>query len=159
CGRRDGLPGTQRTSGGGTRGDRGAGAVSRSHCRAASRAGTSGIRTATAGCRCPDERRTAGRMAPAGRGGEPRGRHHRRIRRGLRSHRRTHRNSVPIPEVSVRRFVDDLGTEVALEGTPCRVVSLVPSLTETVEVSSRGRLAGITDYCTHPVGLGLPTVG
>src|SRR5699024_4048246 len=59
----------------------------------------------------------------------------------------------------VRRFGDDLGTAVTLEDTPRRVVSLVPSLTETVEVSTPGRLVGITDYCPHPIGLELPTVG
>ncbi|MFE2305762.1 helical backbone metal receptor [Streptomyces sp. NPDC059411] len=31
-----------------------------------------------------------------------------------------------------------------------RVVSLVPSLTEAVAVSSPGALVGVTDWCTHP---------
>ncbi|MFF4581334.1 helical backbone metal receptor [Streptomyces sp. NPDC001373] len=35
-----------------------------------------------------------------------------------------------------------------------RVVSLVPSLTEAVAVSAPGLLAGVTDWCTHPAGLG-----
>ncbi|MEU3725788.1 helical backbone metal receptor [Streptomyces sp. NPDC031705] len=35
-----------------------------------------------------------------------------------------------------------------------RVVSLVPSLTEAVAVSAPGVLAGVTDWCTHPAGLG-----
>ncbi|MCY0925142.1 helical backbone metal receptor [Streptomyces sp. H27-H1] len=35
-----------------------------------------------------------------------------------------------------------------------RVVSLVPSLTEAVAVSAPGALAGVTDWCTHPAGLG-----
>jgi ABC-type Fe3+-hydroxamate transport system substrate-binding protein len=54
---------------------------------------------------------------------------------------------------------DDLGAPVPLAGPPRRVVSLVPSLTEAVEVSAPGLLAGVTDYCTHPPGLGLPRVG
>jgi len=40
-----------------------------------------------------------------------------------------------------------------------RVVSLVPSLTETVAVSAPGLLVGATDYCTHPAGLSVPRVG
>ncbi|MFJ8165987.1 helical backbone metal receptor [Streptomyces sp. NPDC096136] len=35
-----------------------------------------------------------------------------------------------------------------------RLVSLVPSLTEAVAVSAPGRLVGVTDWCTHPAGLG-----
>ncbi|MET9467879.1 helical backbone metal receptor [Streptomyces sp. NPDC006544] len=38
--------------------------------------------------------------------------------------------------------------------TPKRVVSLVPSLTEAVAVSAPGALVGVTDWCTHPAGLG-----
>jgi ABC-type Fe3+-hydroxamate transport system substrate-binding protein len=33
------------------------------------------------------------------------------------------------------------------------VVSLVPSLTESVAVTRPGALAGATDWCTHPAGL------
>ncbi|WP_020667938.1 helical backbone metal receptor [Amycolatopsis nigrescens] len=56
-------------------------------------------------------------------------------------------------------MIDDLGEDVPLTEAPSRVVSLVPSLTEAVQVSAPGRLAGITDYCTHPAGLELPRVG
>ncbi|WP_439376936.1 helical backbone metal receptor [Amycolatopsis lexingtonensis] len=56
-------------------------------------------------------------------------------------------------------LVDDLGEPVPLEGPASRVVSLVPSLTEAVEVSAPGRLAGATDYCTHPSTLDVPRVG
>jgi len=34
-----------------------------------------------------------------------------------------------------------------------RVVSLVPSLTETVAATAPGLLVGATDWCTHPAGL------
>ncbi|OON82235.1 helical backbone metal receptor [Streptomyces tsukubensis] len=34
-----------------------------------------------------------------------------------------------------------------------RVVSLVPSLTETVAVTAPGLLTAVTDWCTHPAGL------
>jgi ABC-type Fe3+-hydroxamate transport system substrate-binding protein len=56
-------------------------------------------------------------------------------------------------------LVDDLGEPVPLSGPAARVVSLVPSLTEAVEVSAPGRLAGATDYCTHPSALDVPRVG
>jgi ABC-type Fe3+-hydroxamate transport system substrate-binding protein len=56
-------------------------------------------------------------------------------------------------------LVDDLGAEVPLCTAPVRVVSLVPSLTEAVEVTVPGVLAGATDYCTHPSTLDLPRVG
>ncbi|GAB3587313.1 helical backbone metal receptor [Amycolatopsis endophytica] len=54
---------------------------------------------------------------------------------------------------------DDLGEDVPLRGAPGRVVSLVPALTEAVEVSAPGLIAGATDYCTHPDGLEVPRVG
>jgi ABC-type Fe3+-hydroxamate transport system substrate-binding protein len=56
-------------------------------------------------------------------------------------------------------LVDDLGAPVPLRGSPRRVVSLVPSITETVAVSAPELLAGITDYCTHPPGLDVPRIG
>ncbi|MGC9667203.1 helical backbone metal receptor [Planosporangium sp. 12N6] len=42
---------------------------------------------------------------------------------------------------------------------PRRVVSLVPSLTETVAVTAPGLLVGATDYCTHPASLDVARVG
>jgi len=54
---------------------------------------------------------------------------------------------------------DDLGEAVPIKAPPEHVVSLVPSLTEAVEVSAPGRLAGITDYCTHPSSLVAERVG
>ncbi|WP_034590681.1 helical backbone metal receptor [Hamadaea tsunoensis] len=54
---------------------------------------------------------------------------------------------------------DDLGRPVPVPRPPRRVVSLVPSLTEAVAVSAPGMLAGATDYCTHPAGLGVRRVG
>jgi ABC-type Fe3+-hydroxamate transport system substrate-binding protein len=55
--------------------------------------------------------------------------------------------------------VDDLGESVPLAGSPTRVVSLVPSITEAVAVSAPGVLVGATDYCVHPVGLDVARVG
>jgi ABC-type Fe3+-hydroxamate transport system substrate-binding protein len=40
-----------------------------------------------------------------------------------------------------------------------RVVSLVPSLTEAVATTLPGVLVGVTDWCTHPAGLGAARVG
>lgn len=56
-------------------------------------------------------------------------------------------------------LVDDLGEPVPLTGSSKRVVSLVPSLTDAIEASSPGLVAGATDYCTHPVSLDVPRVG
>jgi ABC-type Fe3+-hydroxamate transport system substrate-binding protein len=54
---------------------------------------------------------------------------------------------------------DDLGAAPALAGTPRRVVSLVPSLTEAVALTAPGVLVGATDWCTHPAGLEVERVG
>ncbi|MET9430178.1 MULTISPECIES: helical backbone metal receptor [unclassified Streptomyces] len=40
-----------------------------------------------------------------------------------------------------------------------RVVSLVPSLTETVAATVPGLLVGATDWCTHPSGLDVTRIG
>lgn len=56
-------------------------------------------------------------------------------------------------------LVDDLGEPVPLAAPPTRVVSLVPSLTDAIETTHPGLLAGATDYCTHPPGLDVPRVG
>lgn len=53
---------------------------------------------------------------------------------------------------------DDTGAPVPVPERVRRVVSLVPSLTETVAASAPGLLAGATDWCTHPRGLDVPRV-
>lgn len=50
-------------------------------------------------------------------------------------------------------LLDDLGHPVDLTGPPRRVVSLVPSLTESVAASYPHLLVGATQWCTHPPGL------
>ena len=58
-----------------------------------------------------------------------------------------------------RTLRDDLGHEVVLPDTPvCRVVSLVPSLTEAVALTKAGALVGATDWCTHPGDLDVARV-
>ena len=58
----------------------------------------------------------------------------------------------------MRPVVDDLGREVRLAGAR-RIVSLVPSLTESVAYDGRDRLVAVTDWCTHPAGLGAARIG
>jgi len=60
--------------------------------------------------------------------------------------------------MSERSPRDDTGVAVPLPGRVRRVVSLVPSLTETIAVSAPGLLAGATDWCSHPPGLDVPRV-
>ncbi len=52
-----------------------------------------------------------------------------------------------------RTSEDDTGRPVTLPATVSRVVSLVPSLTESVAVTAPGLLVGATDWCSHPAGL------
>jgi ABC-type Fe3+-hydroxamate transport system substrate-binding protein len=53
----------------------------------------------------------------------------------------------------VRRLVDDTGRPVEVPDAVERVVSLVPSLTETVAGTAPGLLVAATDWCTHPADL------
>ncbi|EWM11337.1 helical backbone metal receptor [Kutzneria sp. 744] len=53
---------------------------------------------------------------------------------------------------------DDLGREVRLPDEVRRVVSLVPSLTEAVAAVDRDLLVAATEWCTHPVDLGVERV-
>jgi ABC-type Fe3+-hydroxamate transport system substrate-binding protein len=53
---------------------------------------------------------------------------------------------------------DDLGTPVQLTGPAERVVSLVPSLTESVAATRPEALVGATDWCTHPADLAVTRV-
>jgi ABC-type Fe3+-hydroxamate transport system substrate-binding protein len=54
---------------------------------------------------------------------------------------------------------DDLGRTVNVRFPVRRVVSLVPSLSEAIEVSAPGLLVGATDWCTHPLGLSASRIG
>jgi ABC-type Fe3+-hydroxamate transport system substrate-binding protein len=60
------------------------------------------------------------------------------------------------------RIRDALGREHAFGAPPRRIVSLVPSLTETLFALGAGAsLAGVTDFCVHPADAvaSLPRVG
>jgi len=53
--------------------------------------------------------------------------------------------------MTVRLARDDLGLPVAVPRDVKRIVSIVPSLTETIACSDgASRLVGVTDWCTHP---------
>src|SRR5712672_2695708 len=54
---------------------------------------------------------------------------------------------------------DDLGRAVSVPPAVNRVVSLVPSLTESIAITASGLLVGATDWCTHPADLDVPRVG
>jgi ABC-type Fe3+-hydroxamate transport system substrate-binding protein len=53
---------------------------------------------------------------------------------------------------------DDLGHPFRLTAPARRVVSLVPSLTESVAATRPEALAGATIWCSHPAGLDVPRV-
>jgi len=54
---------------------------------------------------------------------------------------------------------DDTGVPVPVPRRVDRVVSLVPSLTESVAVTAPGLLVGATDWCSHPADLDVARVG
>lgn len=55
--------------------------------------------------------------------------------------------------MTVRHATDDEGRDVELPAVVRRVVSLVPSLTESLAATSPGLLVAATDWCTHPADL------
>ena len=55
---------------------------------------------------------------------------------------------------------DALGRSFSFDQAPCRVVSLVPSLTETLfDLGAGDSVVGITDFCIFPPGIDRPRVG
>lgn len=64
-------------------------------------------------------------------------------------------------ETGLRTFVDDLGRKVTLSKTPFRIVSLAPSITETLFAIGLGtRVVGVTQFCDYPPeALSKPKVG
>ena len=63
------------------------------------------------------------------------------------------------PTSDVTDTTDDLGRQVNVPTHVERVVSLVPSLTESVAITAPGLLVGATDWCTHPADLSVARVG
>lgn len=60
---------------------------------------------------------------------------------------------------SAGEVVDDTGLEVGVPAIVSRVVSVVPSLTQTVAECAPGLLVGATDWCSHPADLAVTRVG
>ncbi len=54
---------------------------------------------------------------------------------------------------------DDVGWTFRRPSRVARVVSLVPSLTESVALTQAGLLVGATDWCSHPAGLDVTRIG
>ena len=69
-----------------------------------------------------------------------------------------HRADVHSPYTEPVMVVDDVGVALELPRPPTRVVSLVPSLTESLALTVPERLVGATDWCTHPRSLDVPRV-
>jgi ABC-type Fe3+-hydroxamate transport system substrate-binding protein len=61
------------------------------------------------------------------------------------------------PDVGLRS-VDDLGLTVPVPTRVDRVVSLVPSLTESIAATADGLLVGATNWCSHPAELDVTRV-
>jgi ABC-type hemin transport system substrate-binding protein len=62
-------------------------------------------------------------------------------------------------QLAHQECVDDLGTVVPVPPVVRRVVSLVPSLTETVASLDPGLLVGATDWCSQPADLAVTRIG
>lgn len=57
----------------------------------------------------------------------------------------------PTEQTPPQYFFDDLGRLVAINGTPQRIISLSPSITETLFALGLGdRVVGVTDWCDFP---------
>ncbi|MFI5693136.1 helical backbone metal receptor [Kribbella sp. NPDC051586] len=53
----------------------------------------------------------------------------------------------------MKSVYDDVGNVVGLPAAVRRVVSIVPSLTESIAVTHPSLIVGATDWCTHPADL------
>jgi iron complex transport system substrate-binding protein len=57
----------------------------------------------------------------------------------------------PTEQTPPQYFFDDLGRLVAINGTPQRIISLAPSITETLFALGLGdKVVGVTDWCDYP---------
>lgn len=70
--------------------------------------------------------------------------------------------SAPAPTAAAALAITDvLGRQVALAGIPARIVSLAPSLTESLFAIGAGpQVVGVTEFCNYPPEAdALPTIG
>jgi ABC-type Fe3+-hydroxamate transport system substrate-binding protein len=58
----------------------------------------------------------------------------------------------------MREVTDDTGVRMRVPDEVERVVSLVPSLTETLAATDRSLVVGATDWCSHPADLDVARV-
>jgi ABC-type Fe3+-hydroxamate transport system substrate-binding protein len=58
----------------------------------------------------------------------------------------------------MREVLDDTGVRMRVPDLVERVVSLVPSLTETIAETDRRLVVGATDWCSHPADLEVPRI-
>ncbi len=65
------------------------------------------------------------------------------------------------PQFQPGAYVDDVGREVIIDRVPQRIVSHVPSITETLfALGLKEEIAGVSDYCNYPEAATLkPKVG
>lgn len=65
------------------------------------------------------------------------------------------------PEFVPGTYIDDIGREVSIDRVPQRIVSHVPSITETLFALGLGdRVVGVSDYCDYPEEAKLkPSIG
>src|SRR5438477_5055874 len=82
------------------------------------------------------------------------------VRGGKRTTFSLRRSAVTQRRESFSVFRDILGREFDFLSPPRRVVSLVPSLTETLfDLGAGDSVVGITDFCIFPKGLERPRLG
>lgn len=67
--------------------------------------------------------------------------------------RRVLSSATSLEEEELKSMYDDLHNVVELPREVRRVVSIVPSLTESIAATDAGKIVGATDWCTHPADL------
>ena len=65
------------------------------------------------------------------------------------------------PQFQPGAYIDDMGREIIIDKVPQRIVSHVPSITETLfALGLEEKVVGVSDYCDYPEEAGLkPKVG
>ncbi len=68
------------------------------------------------------------------------------------------RGETPDPQVPrARTFKDGIGRSLTLDGTPSRIISMAPSVSEMLYALGLGdRIVGVSDFCRVPGGIATP---